>query len=97
MKGRVKFAAAQLELLDNVADLLEALKVIVVLFETVGYDEERGLLKQQDLVRFDDVGEVFQALFKLRGVWYELVDDLRPSLKVSFKAKVKVKVKQWVE
>ena len=81
LKRRIKLAAAQLELFDYVADLLEALQVIVVLFEAVRYDEKCGLLEKQYFVGFDHVGEVFEALLQLRSIQYELVHYLGPSLK----------------
>ncbi len=42
-------AARQLELLDDVGDLLEAVHVVVLLTAALSYDEESHALKQNNL------------------------------------------------
>jgi hypothetical protein len=42
-------AARQLELLDDVGDLLEAVHVVVLLAAVLRYDEKRHALKQNNL------------------------------------------------
>ena len=46
LKGRVEFVAAELEVFDDVADLFEAFRIVLLLLEKVRDDEERGLFEQ---------------------------------------------------
>ena len=75
-----ELGAAQLELLDDVADLLEAVNVAVRFALAVGYDQKRGPLKQQHLVGLDNLGKVEQIPLQHVHVGDQLVDDAGPRL-----------------
>ena len=72
--------AAELELLDDVRDLLEAMVVLVVGGVVVGDHEEGALLEEDDLVRLDRVAEAVQTELQLPDVRQKNAHDLRPRL-----------------
>lgn len=78
LKLRLGLAAAQFELLDDVADLLEAVGVTMVCVRGVRDHEERRALKQHDLVGVADRAEIVQMLLKVLHVWDQRVHDRRP-------------------
>ena len=79
-----EFAAAQLELFDNIRNLLEPVDVSVRFPLTVRDDEECGSFEQQHFVSIYDVSEVLQVLFQCLDIGDESVDDGRPGFVESF-------------
>jgi hypothetical protein len=72
-------------LLDDVADLLEAVGVSVccaVFGRAVGDDKERGSLEEDDLVGIHDLGKALEMSVEGRHVRDEGHDDRRPRLVV---------------
>jgi len=70
--------ATELELLDNVADLLESMDVGVRAAVRVRDGEEGGLLEQHDLVGLADAAELCELRLETLDVRDQRVDDRRP-------------------
>jgi len=75
---RLNLAAAELELLDDVGDLLEAMGVVVRLDVGIRDDEERGALKQHDLGGAADLAELLELRLERFDVWDQRIDDRGP-------------------
>eukprot|EP00968_Pinguiococcus_pyrenoidosus_P028738 scaffold8075_cov410-Pinguiococcus_pyrenoidosus.AAC.2 len=80
VKGRVRvgLAAAELELLDDVAHLLEAMRVAIRPRRRVGDHEERGSLEQHDFVCVTDVAELLQVRLQQAHIGNQAIHDGRP-------------------
>lgn len=76
---RGQLGAGQLELLDDVGNLLEAVAVFVFAPLTVRDHQKRGTLKQQHLICIHDVGKLLQRALERFHVGYQHVHDARPS------------------
>ncbi|CAM9184578.1 unnamed protein product, partial [Heterosigma akashiwo] len=76
----VRLAAAELELLDDVGDLLEAVRVVVLLGGGVADDQEGGRLEEHHLVRAAHLAEVAQVPLQQGHVGDQAVHDAAPGL-----------------
>ena len=74
----VGFDTAEFELLDDVADLLESVRVVVALCIVVRDDQESGSLEQYDFVRVDSLAELHQILLQSLHVREQEVHYLGP-------------------
>ena len=72
--------AAQFELLDNIADLLETVDISVLPSNGVGNDKKRCSLEEQHFISVKDAGEVAQAALQLRDVGNQQVHNVGPCL-----------------
>jgi hypothetical protein len=57
------FNAAELELLNDIANFLEAMDVLVLLCIVMGYYEESRPFKKYDLIRIEGIAKLLKILF----------------------------------
>lgn len=73
-----QLTAAELELLDDVTDLLEAMRVALLFTLVMRDHQESGPFEKKHLVRFDDLRKVAQVALELLHVRDQLVNNAGP-------------------
>lgn len=73
-----QFTAAQLELLNYVADLLESVDIALLFALVMGDDQERGSLEQQNFIGLSQSGQNSWVHLQLLDIGNQLIDNTGP-------------------